>query len=106
MDGSEQDIGASDGKGQHADHEGQDQEDGIDCVDPENDGGFSKEADSEDGWNGEADTREHRSKENIDGALQLIGQSGPDRAKRFGGHTSPATSTPPNAWGAFHRRSV
>ena len=56
---------------------------------PKNDGGFSKEADSEDGWNGEADTREHRSKENIDGALQLIGQSGLDRAKRFGGQHQP-----------------
>lgn len=37
VDGSEQDIGASDGKGQHTDHKGQDQENGVDRVDAEND---------------------------------------------------------------------
>ena len=38
VDGSEQDIGAPDGKGQHAHHKSQDQENGIDRVDAEDDG--------------------------------------------------------------------
>lgn len=37
VDGAEQNIGASDGEGQHTHHKGEDQEDDIDRVDPEND---------------------------------------------------------------------
>ncbi len=69
MDSLEEDIGASDGKGQHADHEGQNQEDGVDRVDSQNNRRFGEKSDREDGRNCQADTREHRSQQDIHGAL-------------------------------------
>lgn len=73
VNGSEQDVRASYCERQHAHHEGQDQENGVDCIDAENDRGAGDEPDGKDGRNSQANAGEDRTLKNVDGALQLIG---------------------------------
>lgn len=84
MNRSEQDIRAPGGKRHHAHGEGQYQEDGIHCIDPEQNRGTGEEPNREDGRNGQANAGEYRSQQNVDRTLQLIGQGGAHRAERFG----------------------
>ena len=85
MDGAEEDIGFGERKGDRAGDEGEKEEDGIDGIDAEDELSVGVEGDGDDEGDGEADGGEHRAEEDIDRALELIGEGGANSGERFWG---------------------
>jgi hypothetical protein len=80
-----QDIGAATREGERADREREQQQDRLDLVEPELDVAVDDQADREDCRDGEADRRQGGAEEDVDRALQPVGERRPERADAFGG---------------------
>src|SRR5678815_5752761 len=80
-----QDIGASAGKGDGAEEQGQQQQYQIAVLHPQNDRAARQMADQQHGGDGQPDGGQHRPQEDVHRALQMIAEGCAGGADRFWG---------------------